>query len=106
MEHPRIEKDCRRGRRKRPADEAPPKRLLAEELNRILDARCLNQAEVARLLSIPQPRVSAIRHYNLRGISMQRLMQALTDLGQRVEIVVSPTDEPSKARIDVVAAFS
>ena len=85
------------------AADASAKRQLAEKLNRLLDARRLSQSEAAELLAIPQPRVSAIRRYKLKGISLQRLMQALTDLGQRVQIVVSATDQPSEARIDVAA---
>jgi Helix-turn-helix domain len=30
---------------------------------------------------LPQPKVSAIRKYKLRGISLERLMRALTALG-------------------------
>lgn len=54
----------------------------AEELtaktifNDILLSRSLTQAEAAELLGMPQPKVSAIRNYKLRGISLERLMQA------------------------------
>jgi predicted XRE-type DNA-binding protein len=76
---------------------------LARKLNEIVEARKLSQSKVARLLGMPQPKVSAIRNYKLRGISLQRLMQALTALGQHVEIVVSPSGEAGRARIDVAA---
>jgi len=52
---------------------------------------------------MPQPKVSAIRNYKLRGISLERLMQALTALGQHVEIVVSPSNRTAPARINVAA---
>jgi predicted XRE-type DNA-binding protein len=55
------------------------------------------------MLGMPQPKVSAIQNYKLRGISLERLMQALTALGQRVEIVVSPSSRKSPPRIDVAA---
>jgi len=52
---------------------------------------------------MPQPKVSAIRNYRLRGISLERLMQALTALGQHLEIKVMPSTGRSPARIDVAA---
>jgi predicted XRE-type DNA-binding protein len=85
------------------APELSAKEMLAKKLNDIIQARSLSQGKVAQLLGMPQPKVSAIRNYKLKGISLQRLMQALTSLGQHVEIVVSPSDEPSQARIVVEA---
>lgn len=63
---------------------------LASKLNDLLDANGLSQSAAAQLLGMPQPKVSAIRNYKLRGISLERLMQALLALNQRVEIVVKP----------------
>lgn len=103
MEHPRKRHDARFAASRSSRDETSLKRQLAEKLNRALDARGVSQAEAAGLLAIPQPRVSAIRHYKLRGISLQRLMQALADLGHRVQIIVSATDSPAEAKIDVVS---
>ena len=42
-------------------------------------------------------------NYKLRGISLERLMQALKILGQHVRIVVLPSKGRSTARIDVAA---
>jgi hypothetical protein len=61
------------------------------------------QSRVAELLAISQPKVSPIRNYKLRGISLERLMRALTALGQHVEIVVSPSTKGAPPRIDVAA---
>jgi predicted XRE-type DNA-binding protein len=85
------------------AEELSAKAILAKKLNDILDARALNQAQAAKLLGMPQPKISAIRNYKLRGISLERLMQALTAVGQHVEIVVRPSRRPATARIDVAA---
>lgn len=63
---------------------------LASKLNELLDASGLSQSAAAQLLGMPQPKVSAIRNYKLRGISLERLMQALLALNQQVEIVVKP----------------
>jgi predicted XRE-type DNA-binding protein len=83
--------------------EKSAKQILAAKLNALISARDLSQAEVAGILKMPQPKISAIRNHKLRGISLERLMQALTALGQHVEIVITPSPQPSHARIDVAA---
>jgi len=52
---------------------------------------------------MPQPKVSAIRNYKLRGISVERLLQALADLGQHVDIVVKQATPTIPAGIRVPA---
>src|SRR5262245_15189924 len=73
------------------AEEFTAKTVLAKKINDILGSRGLTQVAAAELLGMPQPKVSAIRNYRLRGISLERLMQALTALGQHVEIKVTPS---------------
>ena len=68
--------------------ELSAKAILAKKINDIVESRDITQVKVAGLLGMPQPKISAIRNYKLRGISLERLMQALTALGQHVEIVV------------------
>lgn len=67
------------------------KQVLATKINRIIDARGLSQVEAGQILGMPQPKISAIRNYKLRGISFERLLQALADLGQHIDIIVSPS---------------
>ena len=87
----------------RVTDNAKAKERLAKKLNEIVQRQGLNQGEIAELLGMPQPKVSAIRNYKLNGISLQRLLVALTALGQHVEIVVRPSTHASPARIYVAA---
>ena len=68
-----------------------------------VESRKLNQSKAAELLAMPQAKISAIRNYKLRGISLERLMLALTALGQHVEITVSPSSRRAPGRIDVAA---
>jgi len=72
------------------ADELSAKTVLALRLNEILDRRDVTQAEAARLLGMTQPKISALRNYKLRGISLERLMLGLVALDHSVEIVVRP----------------
>lgn len=85
------------------AEELTAKVLLAKKINDLLAARRLTQREAAVRLGLPQPKISAMRNYKLRGISLERMMQALTILGQHVEIVVTPSNRKTPARIDVAA---
>jgi predicted XRE-type DNA-binding protein len=70
--------------------ERQTKTRLALALNRLFKERGLKQVETARLLGIPQPKVSALVHYRLDGFSVERLMEFLTLLGRDVEIIVRP----------------
>ena len=71
------------------AEELPAK-TIAVKLNELIDKRGLIQTEAARLIDMTQPKVSQIRRYKLRNISLERLMQALGSLDQHVEVVVRP----------------
>ncbi|PRZ01088.1 putative XRE-type DNA-binding protein [Jezberella montanilacus] len=79
------------------------KATLASRLNALLDESGLSQSAAAQLLGMPQPKVSAIRNYKLRGISLERLMQALLALNQQVEIVVKPGRKAGHCSIRVAA---
>lgn len=75
------------------AEELSTKAELALQLNTLIDEKGLTQAEVAAITGMTQPKVSQIRHYKLRNISVERLMLALVALGQKVEIVVQVPED-------------
>jgi predicted XRE-type DNA-binding protein len=85
------------------AEELTAKLMLAKKINDIVLRLGLSQSRAAALIEMPQPKISAIQNYKLRGVSLERLMRALTALGQHVEITVRPCKNPSAARIDVAA---
>jgi predicted XRE-type DNA-binding protein len=85
------------------AEELSAKAVLAVKLNKLLDDQGLNQVQAADVLSMSQPKISAIRNYKLQGISLERLMQALAALGQHIEIVVTPASRSVPAGIRVAA---
>jgi predicted XRE-type DNA-binding protein len=85
------------------AEELTAKVMLAKKINDILATRGATQKQAAELLALPQPKISAIRNYKLRGVSLERLMEALTALGQHVKIVVKPSSKRAPPRIDVAA---
>lgn len=83
--------------------ERQAKLRLAYALNQVLDQRKLSQVEATKVLGVTQPRVSALRHYNLAGFSVERLMNLLTALDQDIEIVIRRKPRSWRAgRISVV----
>jgi predicted XRE-type DNA-binding protein len=86
------------------AGERQVKTRLAMELNKILKARKLRQVDAAKLLGIPQPKISALANYRLDGFSVERLMDFLTSVDRDVEIVIRPRSALAGAgQISVVA---
>lgn len=79
--------------------------LRAELLRKIADIikeRELTQVRAGELLNMDQPRVSALLRGKITKFSTDRLLRALSDLGQDVEVKVSPAKE-GKGRLHVVA---
>ena len=72
------------------AGERQIKTRLALAVNEILKAGKLKQREIAVLLGIPQPKVSALKNYRLDHFSVERLMEFLTALNRDVEIMIRP----------------
>jgi predicted XRE-type DNA-binding protein len=70
------------------AEELTAKASLAVKLNDLVEKRVLIQTEVAAITGMTQPKVSQVRRFKLQNLSLERLMQALVSIGQRVEIVV------------------
>ena len=86
------------------ADERQTKVKLAQEINRILKELRLKQADIAGLLGINQPKVSALMNFKLDGFSVERLMGFLVALDRDVEIVIRRKPKKrQKASLSVVA---
>ena len=85
------------------AEERQTKLRLAYTLNEALKQRKLTQSQAAEVLSLGQPKVSALLNYKLDGFSVERLMTLLTALDRDVRIVVTPKRTRGPARITVAA---
>lgn len=85
--------------------ERQTKTRLALAVNELLKTRKLKQREIAELLQVPQPKVSALKHYRLDQFSVERLLEFLTALNQDVEIMIRPRDDAASGagRIWVLA---
>ena len=84
-------------------DEELTKSSLLFEIHQAIQGRGLKQVEAARILGIPQPRVSNLLHGRTTGFSVERLSLLLGKLGKSVTIVVSDESPPAgPLRIPVV----
>lgn len=70
------------------AVELDTKVRLAVAINHRIEARRLTQVAAAKTLGVNQPKVSALKNYQLEGFSVERLMNFLTALGSDIEIRV------------------
>lgn len=87
------------------AGEWQVKTRLAFTINDLLKGLKLKQREVAELLGVPQPKVSALKNYRLDQFSIEKLMEFLTSLNQDVEIMIRPHGNSAEAgQISVHAA--
>ena len=66
------------------------KAKLTLQIHKLLKARKLTQAEAAALLRTTQPQISALMRLRPVSVSVGRLMEFLTVLGQDVEVKVKP----------------
>lgn len=83
--------------------ERQTKTRLALAINRIIKDQGLKQVDAARLLGVPQPKVSALVNYRLDGFSVEKLMDFAVALGRDVEIIVRPKRDAA-ARVLVLEA--
>ncbi len=72
------------------SDERRLRVQLAMQLNDLIVARPLTQAQASALFGIPQPHISELRNYKLTRFSSERLMRFLTQLDRDVQIVIRP----------------
>jgi predicted XRE-type DNA-binding protein len=87
------------------AEEKQTKVRLAFAINQIVAGQRLSQMAAARSLNVSQPKISALRNYQLDGFSVERLMNFLTALDRDVEILIRPKPKSRKtARVLVTAA--
>lgn len=70
------------------ADEMLIKAKLVSKISEIVRGKGLTQVEMAKILGMPQSKVSALLRGQFRGISERKLIDCLTTLGRDVQIIV------------------
>lgn len=78
------------------------KAKLTVQIYRLLKDRKLTQTQAAKLLGTTQAQVSALMRCRPVSVSVGRLMEFLTILGQDVEVTVKPTTKRRTGHMSVV----
>lgn len=79
------------------------KARLVTKISEILRERGLTQVEAARIVGLPQPKLSRLLRGQFRGFSERKLIDCLTRLGRDVRIVVvDRARRRSKGTVSVV----
>ena len=86
------------------ADEMLVKAQLASKIGAILKRRKLSQTEAAKILGLPQPKLSGLLRGQFRGISETKLMECLTRLGRDIKIVVGAGKRSGIGQVRVMFA--
>ncbi|MGH6855861.1 MAG: helix-turn-helix domain-containing protein [Aestuariivirga sp.] len=66
------------------------KAKLALQIYRLIRSRGMTQGETAKLLGTTQPQISALMRLRPASVSVGRMMEFLTILGQDIEVTVKP----------------
>lgn len=86
------------------AGEMLTKARLVAKIGEIIQERGWTQREAAGVLGMTQPKLSALLGGRFRGVSEAKLLECLTRLGQRVQIVVGPAGGVPAGPVEVVFA--
>jgi predicted XRE-type DNA-binding protein len=84
-------------------DQELVKAKLTLQIHQILKQHKLTQTDAARLLGTTQAQVSALMRCRPVSISVGRLMEFLTVLGQDVEVTVKPSAGVGAGHMSVIA---
>src|SRR5690348_9180262 len=84
------------------ADDLVLRAGLMRKIGEIIADRGLTQAQAGELISMDQPRVSALLKGKIGKFSTDRLLKALSDLGQDVELKITPA-RSGKGRLRLAA---
>jgi len=77
------------------------KAKLTVQIYQILRDRNLTQTDAARLLGTTQAQISALMRCRPASVSVGKLMEFLTTLGQDVEVTVKPAAQAGAGHISV-----
>jgi predicted XRE-type DNA-binding protein len=80
------------------------KLLLAAQLNERIKALGLKQLEIAKLLDIAQPNVSALVNYRLDNFSSEKLLEFFNALGYDVDVLIRPVQTERRGAMQVLIA--
>jgi predicted XRE-type DNA-binding protein len=80
------------------------KAKLTIQVHRLLKKRQLAQTDAAKLLGTTQPQISALLNLKPVSVSIGRLLEFLTILGQDIEVTVKPAPRKRAGHVVVKVA--
>jgi len=83
-------------------EEALVKATLVTQIQLVVKERNLTQVQAGKLVGMDQPTISAMLRGQISRFSVERLLRVLTDLGQDVELRITPA-LGGKGRLHVAA---
>jgi predicted XRE-type DNA-binding protein len=85
-------------------EELKTKLVLAVRLNERIKAMHLKQSDVASILGIAQPNVSALSNYKLDNFSSEKLLEFFNALGYDVDVLIRPALHTRRGSMQVLIA--
>lgn len=85
-------------------EELKTKVILAVRLNERIKALNLKQAEVAKMLGVAQPNVSALMNYRLDNFSSEKLLEFFNAMGYDVDLLIRPAARSRRGAMQVLMA--
>jgi predicted XRE-type DNA-binding protein len=85
-------------------EELKTKLVLAVRLNERIKAMNLKQSDVAGILGIAQPNVSALYNYKLDNFSSEKLLEFFNALGYDVDFLIRPALHARRGSMQVLIA--
>lgn len=86
-------------------EEMETKANLVMEICSAIKKNKFTQTQAAEIIGISQPKLSELLSGHFRGYSIERLMHFLIELGEDVDIVVTPKPHSRRARVNVVHSY-
>lgn len=86
-------------------EELKTKVILAVRLNERIKALNLKQAEVAKMLGVAQPNVSALMNYRLDNFSSEKLLEFFNAMGYDVDLLIRPAARSRRGAMQVLMAI-
>jgi predicted XRE-type DNA-binding protein len=83
-------------------EELKTKLVLAVRLNERIKALNMKQADVAKLLGIAQPNVSALLNYRLDNFSSEKLLEFFNAMGFDVDLLIRPAAHSRRGAMQVL----
>lgn len=85
-------------------EELKTKVILAVRLNERIKALDIKQSELAKMLGIAQPNVSALINYRLDNFSSEKLLEFFNALGYDVDLLIRPAPRSRRGAMQVLMA--